>query len=60
LSVSPTEVAGGVDAEEDEEQECEAPKRRAAVAEEREGNTDDGRQAQDHAHVDEDMEQENT
>lgn len=51
-------MAAGVDAEEDEEEEGEAPERRAAVGEEGQGDADDGGQAEHHADVDEDMEEE--
>lgn len=54
----PHEIAASINAEEDEEQQCEAPKRRAAVAEEGQWNTDDRREAQHHAHIDEHMEEE--
>ena len=52
------EIAPGIDAQEDEEQEGETPERRATIAEERQGYADDGREPQHHAHIDEDMEQE--
>ena len=48
----------GVDANEDEQQDGEAPQRGAAVAEEREGDADDRRQTEHHADVDEQVEQE--
>lgn len=56
LSLQP--IAAGIDAQEDEEQDGEAPQRGASVAEEGQGNADDGRQTQHHTHIDEDMEEE--
>lgn len=51
-------AAGGIDAEEDEEEYCEAPKRRAAVAEEGEGNADNGAEPNHHSYVDAEVENE--
>ena len=56
-SVYPGLVAG-VDAQKDEEQQGEAPKGGAAVAEEGQRNAYDGHDAHYHAHVDEQMEEE--
>ena len=52
----PHEIAASIDAEENEEQQCEAPKRRSTVAEEGQGNADDGCKSQHHAHIDKYME----
>ena len=49
--------ASGVDAQEDEKQERETPKRRAAVGKERQRDADDGGDAQHHADVDEHVEE---
>ena len=51
-------VAAHVDTQENEEENGKAPERGASVTEERKGNADYRRKAQHHAHVDEDMEQE--
>ena len=51
-------LAGGVDAEEDEKQDGKAPQWRAAVADEGQGDADDGTEAYDHADVDAEMEDE--
>lgn len=48
----------GVEAEEDAQQDGETPERTAAIAEEGQGDADDRRQTQHHAHVDEDVEKE--
>ena len=56
LNLFPHEIAASIDAEEDEEQQCEAPKRRSTVAEEGQGNADDGCKSQHHAHIDKYME----
>ena len=58
LPLFPHEVAPGVDAEEDEEQQRESPKRGATVAEEGERDADDRCEAQHHSHIDEHMEEE--
>ena len=49
-------IAFSVDAEEYKQQDGEAPKRRSAVAEERQWDANNRRQAQHHAHVDEHVE----
>ena len=51
-------MAAGVDAEEDEQQEGEAPEGGTAVGEEGQGDADDGGEAEHHADIDEDMEEE--
>ena len=51
-------MAACIDAQEDEKQEGEAPKGGTTVGKERQGDADDGREAQHHAYVDEDMEEE--
>ena len=53
-------VAADVNAQHDEKQDGEAPQRGAAVAEEGQGNADYRSESQDHAHIDEDVEQEDT
>ncbi len=50
--------AACVDAQEDEEEEGEAPEGGTAIAEKGQGDADDGHEAQDHADVDDDMEEE--
>ena len=51
-------AAVGVDAQQDEQQDGEAPQRRAAIAEERQRDADDGAQADNHADVDGEVEDE--
>lgn len=46
--------------EEDEEKKGEAPKGRPAITEERKRDADDRSKTEHHAHIDENMEQENT
>ena len=55
----PDQVATGIDAQEDEEQQGKAPKRTASVTEEGQGDADDRCKTQYHAHIDEDVEEEN-
>lgn len=52
------QVTSGIEGEEDEEEESESPQRRASVAEERQRYADDRREAEHHAYVDKDMEEE--
>ena len=56
MNLFPHEIAASIDAEEDEEQQCEAPNRRSTVAEEGQGNADDGCKSQHHTHIDKYME----
>lgn len=49
--------ARSVDAQEYKEQNRESPKRRPSIAKEGERNADDGGEANDHAHIDEHVEQ---
>jgi hypothetical protein len=51
-------LATGVDAEEDEEEEGEAPERRAPVTEEGQGDPNHGDEPQHHPDIDEEMEEE--
>ena len=53
-------TAGGVDAQEDKEQDGEAPQRRAAIAKEWQRDTNNGTQAYNHAYVDEEVEEYNS
>ena len=57
-SVSQASLAPGVNAQEDEEQDGESPQRRTAIAEERQRNADNRRQAQHHTYINEQVEQE--
>lgn len=50
-SVGTVLPTAGIDTEEDEEQEGEAPEGGASVAEEREGDTDYGAKADDHTYI---------
>lgn len=56
----PNHVPRRIDTEEDEEKKGKAPKGRTAVAEEGKRDADDRGKTEHHAHIDEDMEQENT
>ncbi len=50
--------AAGIDAQKDEEHEREAPEGGTAIAEKRQRDADDGHKAHHHAHVNEDVEEE--
>ena len=52
------QVASGIDAQENEQQEREAPEVGATVGEEGQGDADDGCEAEHHSYVDEHMEEE--
>ncbi len=54
----PLPAPSGIYPEENEEQDGETPERRAAIAEEGQGDADDGGQAEYHPDVDEDVEEE--
>ena len=54
----PHKVTSGIYPQEDEKQECEAPQRASSIAEERQRNADNRRQAKHHAHIDKHMEEE--
>lgn len=54
----PYQIPARIYPEEDEQQYREAPKRRAAVREERQRDADDRRQSQDHPDIDEQVEEE--
>ena len=58
MSLLPFSYSSHINAQEDEEQEGEAPEGGAAVAEEGEWYADDGHEAKYHADVDEDVEEE--
>ena len=51
-------IASGIHTEENEEQQREAPKRTAAIAEEGQRNANYGGQSQHHADIDEEMKEE--
>ena len=51
-------MATCINTQENKEEQREAPQRRAAIGEERQRNTNNGRQTQHHAYIDKDMEQE--
>ena len=53
-------IAPSVDAQEHEQQDGEAPKRRTSVAKERQRDADNRRQTKHHTHIYEHMEEENT
>ena len=46
-----------INAQEDKQQDGESPKRRTAITEERQGDTDDGSETNNHPYVDKDMEE---
>ena len=51
-------VATGVYSQKYEQQDCEAPKTGTSIAEERQGDADNWREPQYHAHIDEKVEEE--
>lgn len=55
----PHEITSGINPQEDEKQDGEAPEGRTSVAEKWQGNAYHGRKAEHHAHVYEHVEQEN-
>ena len=52
--------SAGIDAQEDKQQNGEAPQGGATVAEKRKGNTNDGHQPQHHAYINGEMKEEET
>ena len=58
LHLGTYQIAAGIDTQEDEKKEGEAPERGTTIAEERQRDTNDGRQAEHHADIDKDVEEE--
>ena len=60
LPLASHQISSGINPQEDEEQDGETPKRTTSITEERQRNTDNRCQAEHHAHIDKQVEEEHT